>query len=248
MTPAEIHAGPASPTHEPKRLYRLIEPVYDDLPTGDLADFFRLALERTGERFGEECGVAATLLARREGARWKAVAGSDEDLLERLQKLSRAEHEIFLAEKTAFWKAPFPTAIWLLGSPLRVAGPAAPDAAAGRGTGAAAPDGPARHPAPRRRVGLDQHPRPGPRDPDEPPARSAPDPPRFRPGGALGFGRRRRRRRLRRDPAGARRRGPDDRPMPRVTACRRPSRRATSSWAFAWEPPVTSRSTPRSSA
>jgi len=116
MTPAEVHAGSVSPTHEPKRLYRLIEPVYDDLPTRDLADFFRLALERTAERFGEECGIEATLLSRREGARWKAVAGSDEGLLERLQRLSRAEHEIFLAEKTAFWKAPFPTAIWLLGS------------------------------------------------------------------------------------------------------------------------------------
>jgi hypothetical protein len=115
MTPAEVHAGSASPTHEPKRLYRLIEPVYDDLPTRDLADFFRLALERTAERFGEECGIEATLLSRREGARWQAVAGSDEGLLERLQRLSRAEHEIFLAEDRLL-KAPFPTAIWLLGS------------------------------------------------------------------------------------------------------------------------------------
>jgi serine phosphatase RsbU (regulator of sigma subunit) len=116
MTPVETQSGPASPILAPKRLYRLIEPVYADLPTDDLADYFRLALERTEERFGQECGVEATLLARREGARWKAVAGSDEKLLERLQKLSRAEHEIFVAEKTAFWKAPFPTAIWLLGS------------------------------------------------------------------------------------------------------------------------------------
>jgi Stage II sporulation protein E (SpoIIE) len=36
-------------------------------------------------------------------------------LVERLQRLTRAEDEIFLAEKTAFWKAPFPAGIWLLG-------------------------------------------------------------------------------------------------------------------------------------
>ena len=115
MTPADIQSGSASPLHAPKRLHRLVEPVYADLPAADAAEFFRLALERTGERFGEECGIAATLLAHREGARWKTVAGSDEGLIDRLQRLSRAEHEIFLAEKTAFWKAPFPTAIWLLG-------------------------------------------------------------------------------------------------------------------------------------
>jgi len=116
MTPAEFQTCSASPTHAPKRLYRLIEPVYADLPAGEPASFFTLALERTVERFGDECGVEAVLLARREGIRWRAVAGSDERLLDRLQKLSRAEHEIFLAEKTAFWKAPFPTAIWLLGA------------------------------------------------------------------------------------------------------------------------------------
>jgi hypothetical protein len=77
MTPVETQSGPASPILAPKRLYRLIEPVYADLPTDDLADYFRLALERTEERFGQECGVEATMLARREGARWKAVAGSD---------------------------------------------------------------------------------------------------------------------------------------------------------------------------
>lgn len=116
MTLADLQAGPASPTHAPKRLYRLIEPVYGDLPVGDVAEFFRLALDRTAERFGSECGIAAALLARREGARWKVAAGADAELLERIQRLSRAEHEIFVAEKTAFWKAPFPTAIWLLGS------------------------------------------------------------------------------------------------------------------------------------
>jgi len=116
MVPTDSQAAPPpSRAHAPKRLYRLIEPVYDDLPAAGLADFFGLALERTVERFGEECGIEATLLARLEGARWKAVAGSDEALLERLQRLTRAEHEIFLAEKTAFWKAPSPTAIWLLG-------------------------------------------------------------------------------------------------------------------------------------
>src|SRR5262249_52393517 len=86
-----------------------------DLPADRPGDFFALALERTRERFGPDCGIQATLLARLEGARWKPVAGSDEPLLERLQRLTRAEHEIFVTEKTAFWKAPFPIAIWLLG-------------------------------------------------------------------------------------------------------------------------------------
>ncbi len=107
----------ASPTREPKRLYRLIEPTYADLPAADPGEFFRMAIERTCERFGSECGIEAVLLARREGLRWKPVSGYDLDLLDRLQRLSRAENEIFLAEKTAFWKAPFPAAIWLLGAP-----------------------------------------------------------------------------------------------------------------------------------
>jgi len=112
----QVEARP-SPTREPKRLYRLIEPVYSDLPAGDPGELFRLAIERTCERFGSECGIEAALLARREGLRWKATSGYDLDLLDRLQRLSRAENEIFLAEKTAFWKAPFPAAIWLLGAP-----------------------------------------------------------------------------------------------------------------------------------
>jgi serine phosphatase RsbU (regulator of sigma subunit) len=103
-------------TPAPKLLYRRVEPAYADLPVDSLEEFFRLALERTTERFGRDCGIEASLLARLEGARWRPVAGSDEGLLDRLQRLSRAEHEIFLAEKTAFWKAPFPTAIWILGA------------------------------------------------------------------------------------------------------------------------------------
>src|SRR5262249_26479741 len=102
--------------HAPKLLYRRVEPVFSDLPTDTLADFFRLALDRAAERFGADCGIEATLLAQREGARWRPVSGSDESLLDRLQRLSRAEDEIFAAEKAAFWKAPFPTAIWLLGA------------------------------------------------------------------------------------------------------------------------------------
>jgi serine phosphatase RsbU (regulator of sigma subunit) len=110
------HPVALAATHAPKLLYRRVEPAYADLPTDSLEEFFRLALERTAERFGRDCGIEASLLARLEGARWKPVAGSDEGLLDRLQRLSRAEHEIFLAEKTAFWKAPFPAAIWLLGA------------------------------------------------------------------------------------------------------------------------------------
>src|SRR5262245_45802879 len=106
LTDSQLSTAPAA--NAPKLLYRRIEPAYADLPADSPPEFFRLALERTVERFGQAGGIAATLLARLEGTRWKAVAGSDEGLLDRLQRLSRAEHEIFLTEKTAFWKAPFP--------------------------------------------------------------------------------------------------------------------------------------------
>ena len=115
MTLPDLQLARPSPIDEPKRLSRRVEPVYGDLPADHAADFFRLALDRTSERFGEECGIEATLLAGLQGSRWTPFAGSDERLLERLRRLSRAEHEIFLAEKTAFWKDPFPAAVWLLG-------------------------------------------------------------------------------------------------------------------------------------
>ena len=107
--------SPPSPIDEPKRLSRRIEPIYSDLPTHRQGDMFRLALERTHEHLGSLCNIEATLLARFEAGRWTPYAGSDERLLQKLRRLSRAEHEIFLAEKTAFWKDPFPAAVWLLG-------------------------------------------------------------------------------------------------------------------------------------
>jgi sigma-B regulation protein RsbU (phosphoserine phosphatase) len=115
MTPTDLQIAPPSPIDEPKRLSRRIEPIYADLPVDRPADMFRLALDRTLERLGPECGIEAAVLARFEGGRWIACAGSDERLLEKVARLSRAEHEIFLAEKTAFWKDPFPAAVWLLG-------------------------------------------------------------------------------------------------------------------------------------
>jgi sigma-B regulation protein RsbU (phosphoserine phosphatase) len=115
MPPTDLHLAPPSPIDEPKRLSRRIEPIYADLPIDRPADMFRLALDRTRERLGTECNIEATLLARFEAGRWIAHTGSDERLLDKLRRLSRAEHEIFLAEKTAFWKDPFPAAVWLLG-------------------------------------------------------------------------------------------------------------------------------------
>lgn len=115
MLPTDLQPSPPSPIDEPKRLSRRIEPIYADLSVERPADLFRLALDRTLEHLGPECGIEATVLARFEVGRWIARAGSDERLLEKLGRLSRAEHEIFLAEKTAFWKDPFPAAVWLLG-------------------------------------------------------------------------------------------------------------------------------------
>jgi sigma-B regulation protein RsbU (phosphoserine phosphatase) len=115
MIPTDLQLSPPSPIDEPKRLSRRIEPIYSDLPTHRPGDMFRLALDRTFERLGPDCGIEATLLARFEAGRWTPCAGSDEQLLQKLRRLSRAEHEIFLAEKTAFWKDPFPAAVWLLG-------------------------------------------------------------------------------------------------------------------------------------
>jgi hypothetical protein len=77
MTPTEILPDIAAATQAPKRLYRLIEPAYADLPAAPLAEFFHRALEPTVERFGEKAGIEAVVLARREGARWKVVAGTD---------------------------------------------------------------------------------------------------------------------------------------------------------------------------
>jgi serine phosphatase RsbU (regulator of sigma subunit) len=115
MVSSDASALSSAAAESPKRLHRLIEPVYADLPASPPEEFVRLALDRTAAHFGEECGLEAFVIARLEGARWKAFAGADERLLDRLQRISRAEHEIFLAEKTAFWKDPFPAAIWLLG-------------------------------------------------------------------------------------------------------------------------------------
>src|SRR5215471_12497758 len=97
MVPSDASALSSAAAESPKRLHRLIEPVYADLPAAPSEEFIRLALERTAESFGEECGLEAFVVARLEGARWKAFAGADERLLDRLQRISRAEHEIFLA-------------------------------------------------------------------------------------------------------------------------------------------------------
>lgn len=69
--------------------YRLIEPCFADLTAGDAGEFFRAALER--EHFGQECGIEGAVLARREAPGWRAIAGSEPELLGRLLSAARGE-------------------------------------------------------------------------------------------------------------------------------------------------------------
>ncbi|MFY9550670.1 MAG: PP2C family protein-serine/threonine phosphatase [Thermoanaerobaculia bacterium] len=101
---------------QPKRLYRLVEPAYADLSAGEAADFFHSAVLRTRERFGEECRIEASLLARREGPRWNALAGADPDLRSRLEELPPLEREALMSQQVAYSAQPFPVIFWLLGA------------------------------------------------------------------------------------------------------------------------------------
>src|SRR5262249_47951677 len=108
-------------TSAPKRLYRLVEPAYDDLSAVDEVGFYRIALERTQERFGAECGIETVLLATRDGFSWKPVAGrsvgkSDNGLIVALESLDAHEQRVLRASRILFASSPFPFAAWLLGS------------------------------------------------------------------------------------------------------------------------------------
>jgi len=101
---------------EPKRLYRLVEPVYDDLDEVDESAFYSSALERTRERFGTECGIESVLLSRWDGFAWQAIPGGDDRLAAIFDDLDVAEHRALRASRIAFAGSPIPFAAWLLGS------------------------------------------------------------------------------------------------------------------------------------
>jgi Stage II sporulation protein E (SpoIIE) len=104
-----------SPAEEPKKLYRLIEPAFEDLPADHAAEFFRSALERVRERFGEECGIEDAVLAHREVHGWRVTAGQAA-LLERLDLLPAAERDAFFSQQIAIAPAPRPAVLWLIGA------------------------------------------------------------------------------------------------------------------------------------
>ena len=106
----------ASSAREPKRLYRIVEPSYADLPAAEPGEFFRRAAERTCERFGPECGIEAYALASRQGNGWRPAFGSDASLLSRMDGLPPGEREEFFAQHVAFSALPFPAVLWLLGT------------------------------------------------------------------------------------------------------------------------------------
>ncbi len=101
---------------QPKRLYRLIEPIYDGLHAVDLASFYSAALERTRERLAADCGIASALLARRDGFGWTLVSGDDESLANRVGRLETAERELLASQRVLFSSSGgFPIAVWALG-------------------------------------------------------------------------------------------------------------------------------------
>ncbi|MGH9364458.1 MAG: PP2C family protein-serine/threonine phosphatase [Thermoanaerobaculia bacterium] len=107
---------PRTSAEYPKRLYRLVEPCYAELEAADTAAFLRAALDRTRERFGEDCGIESCGLARREGTVWRAILGTDPELLECFDCLDAAERGMLLKNRIAFSAAPRAAAVWLLGA------------------------------------------------------------------------------------------------------------------------------------
>jgi serine phosphatase RsbU (regulator of sigma subunit) len=105
-----------SATRAPKQLYRLVEPAYDDLSAADEAAFYGLALARTRERFGRECGIEAVLLAHREGLAWQPVLHADDHLAGSLEQIATAQLHALRSSRIVFAALPFPFAAWLLGS------------------------------------------------------------------------------------------------------------------------------------
>src|SRR5262249_23479012 len=92
---------------EPKQLYRLLEPSYDDIDSRDPADFISAAVERTVERFAEDCGIDAAVAARREGHAWVPVGEGPGTLLQAVDALDDREREVLQANRVAFGMRPF---------------------------------------------------------------------------------------------------------------------------------------------
>lgn len=101
---------------EAKKLYRQVEPCYADLNAANDGELLRVAVERTRERFGEKCGIRASLIARKDGPDWEALAGSDAGLADRLRALTAAELDALRVEWMRILPDRPPVASWLLGS------------------------------------------------------------------------------------------------------------------------------------
>jgi len=113
---AEMPAVEETAAGEPKRLYRLVEPIYDGLEDADPVSFYGAALARTASRLAVECGITSTLLARRDGAGWALVAGDDEALANRVGRLEGSEQELLASHRVLFSSSGgFPIAVWVLG-------------------------------------------------------------------------------------------------------------------------------------
>jgi len=107
---------PIPAADQPKRLYRFVEPCYAALAGADDVALLSSALETTLDRFGEDCGIRAGVVAHWEGARWRAVSGSDPSLLSELMSLSPAERETLARDHIVFACGDAPALFWLLGA------------------------------------------------------------------------------------------------------------------------------------
>jgi sigma-B regulation protein RsbU (phosphoserine phosphatase) len=113
---AEMPAVEGASAGEPKRLYRLVEPIYDSLDHADPVSFYCAALARTASRLAVECGITSTLLARRDGPDWALVAGDDETLANRVGRMEVSERELLASHRVLFSASGgFPIALWALG-------------------------------------------------------------------------------------------------------------------------------------
>lgn len=107
---------PTPTFNEPKKMFRILEPSYADLPAGPAPEFFGRALERTRERFGHDCGIENHALFQREGNDWVPVAGDALRLSPALAEITREERSALHSAGTVLRARPFHSALWLLGS------------------------------------------------------------------------------------------------------------------------------------
>ncbi len=111
---ANVDTAPLSV--EPKRIFRILEPSYADLPAGPTPDFFGRALERTRERFGLDCAIENHALFQREGSDWIPISGDGLRLIPALGEITREERSALHTAGTVLRARPFHSAVWLLGS------------------------------------------------------------------------------------------------------------------------------------